>query len=77
MDPLVAPNAKILGNRAFDAVSMGIFAASHDESPTETLAILCEAEFVKPFIEQDIGNGPEDMVAVPERLMTRRGSMTE
>ena len=56
---------------------MGAFAASHDDSPTERLDILCEATFVKPYIEHDIGNGPEEMVAVPESLMTRRGSVAE
>ena len=54
-----------------------MLAASHDDRPNERLEILCEATFVKPFIEQDIGNGPEEMVAEPESLMTRRGSVVE
>ena len=67
----------MFGNATFGELSMGMFAASHDESPTERLDILCEATFVKPYIEQDIGNGPEEMAAVPESLMTRRGSVAE
>jgi hypothetical protein len=51
--------------------------ASHDDKPTERLAFFWEATFVKPNIEHDIGNGPDEMVAVPESLMTRRGSVAE
>ncbi len=65
------------GNAAFGELSIGAFAASHVDIPTDRLNILCEATFVKPYIEHDIGNGPEEMVAVPESLMMRRGSVTE
>jgi hypothetical protein len=76
-DTLVALYAKIFGNKTFDAVSMGNVLASHDENPTEKLAILCEAEFVKPLIVQDIGNDPEDNATIPDNLMTRKGSVVE
>ena len=67
----------MFGNWTFDAVLIGTFMESHDDKPTERLDFLWEAKFVKPNIEQDIGNGPEEMVAVAESLMTRRGSVAE
>ena len=67
----------MFGNATFGELSIGAFAASHDDIPTDRLDILCEATFVKPYIEHDIGNGPDEMVADPESLMTRRGSVVE
>ncbi len=77
MDPFNAPKAKIFGNLTFGAMSIGKFEASQVDKLTEILDILCEATLVKPYIEHDIGNGPEDILAVPESLMTRRGSAAE
>ena len=77
MDPFEAPNAKMFGKATFGEVSIGTFVASHDDSPTETLDILCEAAFVNPYTEHDIGNGPEEIAADPESLMMRRGSVAE
>ncbi len=76
-DPFRAANAKMFGNATFDEMSIGIFVASHDESPTDTLDDLCEATFVKPLIEHDIGNGPEGIAEASESLTTRRGSEAE
>ena len=77
MDPFDAPNAKMFGKATFGEVSIGTFVASHNDSPTETLDILCEAALVKPYIEHDIVNGPEEMAADPESLMMSRGSVAE
>ena len=44
----------MFGNATFGEMSIGTFAASHDDSPTDTLDVLCEATFVKPLIEYDI-----------------------
>ena len=77
VDPFDAPKAKMFGNATFDAVSIGTFETSHVDNPTERLAILCDATFVKPIIEHDIGNGPEAIVADPDSLITSRGSVEE
>ena len=75
--PLDAPNAKMFGNTTFDEVSIGTFEASQVDNPTERLAFLCDATFVKPIIEHDIVNGPEAIVVDPDSVITRRGSVTE
>ena len=58
-------------------MSIGTLTASHVVIPTERLDFLCVATFVKPYTEHDIGNGPDEMVAESESLMTRRGSIAE
>ena len=77
MDPFDAPNAKMFGKATFGEVSIGTFVASHDDSPTETLDILCEATFLKPYSKHFISNGPEEMVEEPESLIARKGSEAE
>jgi len=67
----------MFGNATLSEMSIGTFAASHDDSPTDKLDVLCEATFVKPLIEHDIGNGPEGIAEAPESLTTRRGSEAE
>ena len=67
----------MFGNATFGAVSIGVFEASHVDNPTDRLEILCDATLVKPYIEQVIGSGPEEMVAAPDSLITRRGSVAE
>ncbi len=77
MKPFDAPNAKMFGNTTFDEVSIGTFETDHVDSPTERLAFLCDATFVKPIIEHSIENGPEAIVVDPSSLITRRGSVAE